>query len=671
MPKPTFAPALGVLLALAAAQAMASGFGRMNNATVLGQRLDFSVPLQLDAGQSVSPDCVSAEVFAGEIRVAPVDVAVIPAGEANARLIRIATRSAIDEPVVTVTVQIGCGNPMTRKFVAFVDPPTIALARAEMARGAVPPPAAFATSTAAAPAAHTEIAIATQTTQATQATAGEATSPVAPRSARPKTRSHASASVAPRSSSRSAAPKGSAQPSAKTPKTSSSPRVAAARPANPAKGPRLQLDAASPDVLLALTTLRLADTLPPVLPAAAAMPQDAASAAADAEIAAQRERLVALEASLARLRADSQATQASLVQLQAQLRESQSQRYANPLVYALLALCALLAAGVALLWRSRAAERRAAAHWWAPPTSAGVAAVAADTAAAALSRARPASMPPPMEGPVAVPPEQWDAAESIHGETTASPRLLEAAASAPQVAESEREMSVEELIDLEQQAEFFVVLGQDDAAIELLMGHLRSSGGASPLPYLKLLEIYRRRDDREAYERTRDKFNRRFNAYAPDWDTDLQKGRALEDYAHVVSRVQSLWASPRLAMRALETSLFRRDAQSSNFDLPAYRELLFLYSIARDLSEHRAPANVDVLLPIDAEESATGTLTPLHPTRPMPIAADAYTTQVDVDITCLDGGTHAGDERPSRYLSEFGTTSGDVHVPLERFAASR
>ena len=32
-----------------------------------------------------------------------------------------------------------------------------------------------------------------------------------------------------------------------------------------------------------------------------------------------------------------------------------------------------------------------------------------------------------------------------------------------------RDVSVEELIDLEQQAEFFVVLGQDEAAIDLLM----------------------------------------------------------------------------------------------------------------------------------------------------------------------------------------------------------
>lgn len=659
MPKSTFAPVLGVLLALAAAQAMASGFGRMNNATVLGQPLNFSVPLRLDAGQSVTPDCVSAEVVSGDFRVAPsmVNVAVVPGSETNERLIRIATDSAIDEPVVTVTLQIGCGSPMTRKYVAFIDPPTIELARAETSLSSASP-----STTASPPRTDMQVAIAAPATSSTSPAPAVVTRPpAAPRSAKQKRSGGAPAAA--RASTRKTAPRTSSQASSKARKSSAAPRVATAKPAP--KGPRLQLDAASPDVMLAQTNLRLADTLAPLLPAATTAVQAAASAAADAEIAAQRERFVALEASLAKLRAESQATQASLIQLQAQLRESQSERYANPLVYALMVLCALLATAAALLWRSRAAERRATPQWWAPPTSAGVAAAATEGAGAAAEFARP------MAGPMAVPPEQWEASDSIHGETTASPRLLAPAETTPPEVKSDREMSVEELIDLEQQAEFFVVLGQDDAAIELLMSHLRSSGGASPLPYLKLLEIYRRRGDREAYERTRDRFNHRFNAYAPDWDTDLQKGRALEDYDHVVARLHSLWASPGLAMRALETSLFRRDPGASNFDLPAYRELLFLYSVARDLSEHESPSNVDVLLPIDAEDSTTGTLTQLHPTRPMPIAADAYTTQVDVDITSLDAGPLGSDERPSRYLSEFGTTSGDVHVPVERFAASR
>lgn len=172
---------------------------------------------------------------------------------------------------------------------------------------------------------------------------------------------------------------------------------------------------------------------------------------------------------------------------------------------------------------------------------------------------------------------------------------------APKVAEPPRELSVEELIDLEQQAEFFIVLGQDEAAIELLMSHVRSDG-ISPLPYLKLLEIYRRRGDVDAYQRIRDRFNRRFNSYAPDWDSDLQQGRALEDYPDTVVQLQQIWASPGRAMETLDASLFRRNETDETFDLPAYRELLFLYSVARDLTEHAGAlpsTTVDLLLPLD------------------------------------------------------------------------
>ncbi|MCO5124137.1 MAG: hypothetical protein M9915_10390 [Rhizobacter sp.] len=662
MQRPKSVLVLGALLALSAAQAMATGFGRMNNATTLGQQLDFTVPLRLDAGESVSADCVTAEVLSGEFRVPPsqVRVALDPGSDANERLIRVATRATIDEPVVTVTLQLGCTNALTRKFVAFVDPPVIQLASAAPAR----PAATVQAAPSVGP--RQQVAIATPPTPtAAAAQPAETAAPPAKKTRRPtaSTRSSTLAVAASRSAKARTA-------SRSTRKTSTS-QVAAAAPV--AKGSRLKLDA--PEVMLAQAPLRLSDALPDVLPPAA--PQDAASAPVDAnaESAAQREKLAALEASFARLQTDAQATQASLLLLQAQLRESQTARYSNPLVYALIALVVLLGAAVVFLLRQQASARRAAPQWWAPPTGTDVAAMAVDASAA---QAQPAP------GPVAVRPELWDAPEHDVGETTASPRLLapgDAPASAAAPLEVQREMSVEELIDLEQQAEFFVVLGQDEAAIDLLMSHLRSSGGTSPLPYLKLLEIYRRRDDHEAYERTREKFNRRFNAYAPDWDTDLQKGRALEDYPHVVTKLQSLWTSPAQTMQTLEASLFRRDPGVSNFDLPAYRELLFLYSVARDLSEHAAehgvapaaPTKVDLLLPIDAETSATGTLTRLHPTRPMPLAPDAYTTQVDVDITTLDAGPSAlarPEDRPSRFMAEFNTTPGYIGLAGEKAAGS-
>ena len=208
-----------------------------------------------------------------------------------------------------------------------------------------------------------------------------------------------------------------------------------------------------------------------------------------------------------------------------------------------------------------------------------------------------------------------------------------------------RDVSIEELIDLEQQADFFVVLGQDGSAIDLLVEHLRHTGGSSPLPYLKLLEIYRRRGDRADYERTRGRFNQRFNAYAPDWDVDLQSGRALEDYPGVIPRLQQVWPRPLDGMAELEALLFRK-SRGDLFDLPAYREVLFLYALARDLMDREAAdtGHIDLLLPLaDGGDFSSTAPAPIeqgrHDAGALPQEARA-TAPLDLDVT-LEGERQA------------------------------
>lgn len=172
-----------------------------------------------------------------------------------------------------------------------------------------------------------------------------------------------------------------------------------------------------------------------------------------------------------------------------------------------------------------------------------------------------------------------------------------------------------------------MVLGQDDAAIDLLEGHVHHTTGASPLPFLKLLEIYRRVGKRADYERVQAEFNQRFNAYAPAWEADLQQGHTLEDYPGVIERLQTLWAEPVRAMAVLEKSLTRPESGDDTFELPAYRELLFLYAVARDLSERDIVDrhSVDLLLPVvdlsgrEPTESvhAAPVIEPLMATRPI------------------------------------------------------
>jgi hypothetical protein len=343
-------------------------------------------------------------------------------------------------------------------------------------------------------------------------------------------------------------------------------------------------------------------------------------------LAAERRRIQVLEEGLAKLTKSAQANQASLTAMQARLQEAESARYANPLVYALAALSALLALVVVWLgWRQSRA--RQAGQWWAGPTPqpAPSQLPLAAGAAAAMAKAEleEGAAPEPVAAVTA----------AVAADVFAVPTVAEdegAHASGPA-----RELSVEELIDLEQQVEFFVVLGQDDAAIDLLTSHVRSDGGNSPLPYLKLLEIYRRRGERDSYQRVRERFNRRFNAYAPDWEADPQQGRSLVDYPETVARLQTLWSSPGRVMETLDASLFRRNKSDATFDLPAYRELLFLYAIARDLAEHGGAlpsAGVDLLLPLDGageEPIARLSATSLSAEQPN---GGLRTTRLDFDL---------------------------------------
>ena len=186
--------------------------------------------------------------------------------------------------------------------------------------------------------------------------------------------------------------------------------------------------------------------------------------------------------------------------------------------------------------------------------------------------------------------------------TLAQPRLLVAAAADGELARTgtgtdgpmapkafslgtgvpPRPVSVEELLDLDQQVEFFRVLGQEQSAIDLLLSHVRSTGGINALPYFKLLEIYRHQGDEEAYERTRERFNQRFNAHAPDWSGDLMGGRSLDEYPAVLQRLQQNWPHANRAVADIEALLLRR-ADLEPFDMPAYRDILMLHALARDL----------------------------------------------------------------------------------------
>jgi hypothetical protein len=652
-------PAVIALFAGLAAgvDAAALGFGRAPQTAVLGQSLDFAIPLRLGTGESIAAECLSAEVSFGDRQVPPYQVrtSITPDG-ADAATVHVTTTPAVDEPVVTLTLTAGCAASVTRRFLLLADPPVIAATT--MAVGAtLPVLLAAAPDAAPRPAADT----AAGKLSSTAIGAGSGASAALP-AATPPGSAASGTSAAP---ARAQKPGDTgAQRQARKPSTTAAPKRRPVDNAAAAPVARLKLDVVEP--------IGAADAPPAaavVIEQAIAVVAEAASAARASALAASAaaQRISALEQESQALRAQAQASRDEAARWREQaLAAAKEQRWRMPLEWAVLLLAALCAW---LAWRMRTVRQAGQRRW----LDAAAAAPAAETPAAGVPVTAPIplvnselELPPPLvrpawPKPMAVPslhpaPEPSSATDvssaaektqvlapapglpgvDVDIDRSATPTVERTDALVPNLRFEEgaaRDVSIEELLDLEQQAEFFVALGQDDAAIDLLVEHLRSTGGGSPLPYLKLLEIYHRRNEPQAYERTRVRFNDRFNAYAPDWDSDLQGGRSLEEYEGIVPRLQQAWPRPLDAMAELEALLFRK-SRGELFDLPAYREVLFLYAVARDLREREPSeaAEVDILLPL----TDAGT-----PSSPMPPAADAAdgargprtTEPVDLDLS--------------------------------------
>lgn len=632
-PFPVFLAGLALLLTGQAA--MALGLGRVSTQSYLGNPLEFSIALSAAPGDALAPDCISAEVFAGDSRVSPemVRVRVNRNAEGTPTSLRIVTGTRIDEPVASVELTLDCGTRVSRRYVVFVDPPIVNMAQADAGGDT-----AVASAAPRRPMASRDIAPSSsqRRTRATRpaGTTVQAGGTGTASAARQRRIARAEAARSARAAAAATAP---AERGSRL-KLESAPAIAAGAPVKERAGGTSGAPTAASSaggIATAGAAGALAAASAPLASASGAasaaglLGELAAKAEADA-LALNAERLRALEDRMNRLRSDNANLQKSMMELQTRLAEAEATRYANPLVYGLVAaLALLLLAVIVLLWRQ--ASLRKESEWLkaaaadsgdrrseprvVPPTRSVVTPTARGAAAAALAAGATAAASQPLRNgeetspaaalrpPPAEPPAPDGAVVSEATPPAPAPAPAPAAAGpheSTSVHQVGREVTVEELIDLEQQADFFVVLGQDDAAIDLLMGHVQGTGGASPLPYLKLLEIHRRRDEREAYDRVRERFNRRFSAFAPEWEAHSGHDRALEDYPAVVERLQSLWPEPTKAMEALSGLLFQRDLTAQTFDLPAYGELLFLYSLARERAEHEPPPDgVDLLLPLD------------------------------------------------------------------------
>ncbi len=164
-----------------------------------------------------------------------------------------------------------------------------------------------------------------------------------------------------------------------------------------------------------------------------------------------------------------------------------------------------------------------------------------------------------------------------------------------------RVVAAEELFDIQEQADFFMSLGQPDQAIEVLKNHITDNVETSALAYMDLFDIYHRTGAEKDYLELREEFNRVFNAQVPSFASYGSNARGLEEYPDALKGIQKYWPDSQV-LEVIEESIFRQpDAQTLPFDMLAYRELMLLYTMAKELGKPGASFTpVQAIAPIAA-----------------------------------------------------------------------
>lgn len=571
------------------------GFGKAQASVVLGAPLDFSVGLRLDAGESL-PDCVSAEVTVGEIPVPRSAVSSALDALGGVPAIRVRTLVAVEEPLVMVQISAGCTSRMTRRFTLFADPPGHlagpAVANAEALQGAAA--AGQAPGRGVLPATPAAQAAALAVRPSAAATAALARGPDAP-AASGATPTLGGTGSAARAAGRSGA--GGAVRSARTPR------------------PRLQLDA---PVLMTGTG---------VAGGALQAAQDAALSARAAASAAQLQA-VEMRKSIEALRQEAQANREALVRLTQALQEAHGT--AEQIRWLWGGLAALGSLSLVLFLRSRRLQRGGGPTvWWStasaapesgPGASASTEALPVQAPAVTLPTTEPktdlftdasVALDAPMQthhgrasAPAVQPPSYLQPLPSEEDRTADDSRLVEpqqaANAEAIDLQATSGTVSIDGLLDLEHQVEFYTLLGQRESALNLLLDHVVHTAGPYLLPHLQLLELLRQSSDESGYEAERVRLHQRFALTWPAWNQPNVSYRQLEDVPELLLEIQQVWPDPARALVLLERLLRTSDIQAA-LHPAVHSDLLLLFSLSRDLREQPMSGGgqaVDLLLPL-------------------------------------------------------------------------
>jgi LPXTG-motif cell wall-anchored protein len=661
---------VGSILLSTALPSHAVTLGRHGGAAVIGRPLDIRVEALAGPNEDLSAACIRSEVFFGETKLSSSAVQLTPqrtAPDAKAS-IRVQTTVPVNEPVVSVMVYAGCDASFSRRYVLLAD-----LAVEEGLKSSVASVGAVRDLGGANGVATAMPRLATTGSLAIAAANSR-------NNARAGNNSDAEEVVR--------APKVASKPVRKAPATKAAPTSVVRKPVveTAAAGPKLHLDPVDMalgierDPVLKLSLSMLSEPTTSEQERAAAGLLWKAINASPEDVLRDTQKLAVLEAESKGLREQEANDKAAIKAMQAQLDQT---RYITWLAYLMGALLLLSLLGLWFFRRRKEESEvtKEAGAWWDAAKKPGAGAVASAAGLGAVAARRDPSggvdIDLDLDGE-----SGFDEYESLHDSSLHGALMPSASAALrDQQLIGSRSVATEELFDIQQQSDFFVSLGETDKAIECLKNHLVESQEPSALAYLDLFKLYHQQGNRADYDTLREEFNHKFNAGAPPFDQYSDNSVGLEGYEAAFSRIQALWPQPRV-LDVIERSIFRDpdDENGEVFDLEAYRELLLLHAVAKEMIHETSTDAVQVdfehtsIKPLKAATSmfiapiAGGNGPSTEPFENMPMASPRLGLDVDLDalsemsafeaslpeVPSVVEATAVNNERLSRSVAEEG-----------------
>jgi len=561
------------------------GFSNLTVQSALGQQLRAQLELTGNDAAEIDQSCFKAKVESPDgYAVAPVNVTLVQKG--SARFLTLVTRTTIAEPAVKIIVNMGCEIQLHREFLILLDPPLTAPALTTVApaatRAAVNPATAV---TGKDPVQgdqlpHIKVKPRIKKDKTPEKTLSELTEIVGAPVNAPTTKKKLSRTTG-----------------------------------KPVSLPRDTLKL-SDDLPVLTPGLRLSDSLSTNTPQSnieelraaqaqlAAMLRDEKPAQpATDQLKNEQQKILSLQQEAQQLKRQSQLDKAAL-------EEARENSFSRNWV---MGLSVFIAAGLAviallLLYVSRM-RKKLHASWWQQKEPASEAenkknieeivdsiqASYGPTTTSSLYQVHDDEDEPGSSRPVTKPGKKTAVDNSLGKLDTSSifskayvPTLEDSNSSTFNFFSTKgQSVKVEEISDVTQEAEFWISVNDPQRAIEILEPLADVDHPESPVPWLYLIDLYRVTANKEKYDTLRDRFIVFFNANVPEYEVDpaTLPSRHLDDFEHLMNRICTMWGSNDI-LPFLESLLVDdRDGKRMGFELPVYRDILLLISVANELEK--------------------------------------------------------------------------------------